>query len=163
MQLVPCTSLQVSSKTNLFYENDNLLLCPVTHMLALALSDSAFEASTMQDVDQILRAQVPTHKNSLTLRWKDSMLNMPVLRQATRSTDGVRTSSDQPLTASASSRYLKRLGEATGFEHPLRHYAVRRGAGNAVDSTWKSLSLLANDLSRLDTNIMESNRRGIRR
>ncbi len=51
MQLVPCTSLQVSSKTNLFYENDNLLLCPVTHMLALALSDSAFEASTMQDVD----------------------------------------------------------------------------------------------------------------
>ncbi len=110
-------------------------------MLALALSDGAFETSTMQDVDQIMRAQVPTHKNSLTLRWKDSMLNIPVLRQATRSMDGIRTSPDQPLTASASSRYLKRLGEATGFEHTLSHYAVRRGAGNAIDSMATFLSL----------------------
>ncbi len=110
-------------------------------MLALALSDGAFEASTMQDEGQIMRAEVPAHENSLILRWKDSILDMPVLRQATRSTDGIRTSPDQPLTASASSRYLKRLGEAAGFEHPLSHYAVRRGAGNAIDSMGTFLSI----------------------
>jgi len=136
---MPYRSLQRLSKTFLFYENDNLLLCPVAHVLPLALGDGAFEASTMQDVDQIMRDQVPAHKNSLTLRWKDSMLDTQ--RQATRSTDGIRTSPDQPLTASASSRYLKRLGEAAGFEHPLSHYAVRRGAGNTIDSMGTFLSL----------------------
>ncbi len=143
---MPYRSLQRFSKTFLFYENDNLLLCPVAHMLALALSDGAFEASTMQDVDQIMRAQVPTHKNSLTLRWKDSMLDMPVLRQATRSTDGIRTSPDQPLTASASSRYLKRLGEATGFERTLSDTTQLDAALATLLTVWEHSCLFTPEI-----------------
>jgi hypothetical protein len=103
-------------------------------MLALALHDEAFEASTMQKVDQIFQAEVPPHKNSRTLHWKEDMLDVPVFRQPIRSEDGTRkTSPIEPLRSSTSYDYFKRLGLLTGFEHSLTHYCIRRGTGNAVD------------------------------
>lgn len=122
-------------KRFLFYENDNLLLCPIAHFLALAFADRAFEASSLQEATNILRVQVPQHKKSLTIQWRQEILDIPVLRQSVRTEGGFRTSQHEPLSAAASGRYLRRLGEATGFEHPLSHYAVRRGTGNAVDGT----------------------------
>ena len=103
-------------------------------MLALALDDEAFEASSMQKVDQIFQAEVTSCKNSRTLHWKEDMLDIPVFRQPMRCVDGTRkTSPTDPLRSSTTNDYLKRLGLLTGFEQSLTHYCVRRGTGNAVD------------------------------
>ncbi|KAI9717340.1 MAG: hypothetical protein M1828_007228 [Chrysothrix sp. TS-e1954] len=120
-------------KTFLFYENMNLLLCPIAHMLALALHDDAFEASSLSQVKQIFNVNVPSQKKSVTLWWKDEKENIPVLRQAAPTNAGRRTSAKLPLTSAASSRALSRLGMKVGLEHRLQHYSVRRGTGNAVD------------------------------
>ena len=99
-------------------------------MLAIALHDDAFEASSMRHVRRIFRVGVPPEKKSVTLWWKKEMENIPILRQPTRQ----RTSEELPLTSATTSRALTRLGRKTGFEQPLQHYSVRRGTGNAVDS-----------------------------
>jgi hypothetical protein len=116
-------------------------------MLALALDDEAFEASTMQNIDQIFQAEVPSCKNSRTLHWKESMLDVPVFRQPIRDASGTRTSLKEPrpvpLHSSTTKRYLKRLGILTGFEQSLTHYCVRRGTGNAVDGIIPLISLFS--------------------
>ncbi|KAI9709018.1 MAG: hypothetical protein M1828_002552 [Chrysothrix sp. TS-e1954] len=120
-------------KTFLFYENKNLLLCPIAHMLALAFHDEAFEASSISQVAQIFNVEVSPQKRSVTLWWKEEKENVPILRQPARTAAGRRTSAELPLTSATSSRALSRLGMKAGFEHRLQHYSVRRGTGNAVD------------------------------
>jgi hypothetical protein len=105
----------------------------MTHILSLAFADDAFEAPSLRSAHDVYRMKVPTYKNSIQLRWKEEMAKVPIFRQATRTVDGLRTSSTRALRYSTFNYYLERLGRVTGFEDKLAGYCVRRGTGNAVD------------------------------
>ncbi|KAL9066782.1 MAG: hypothetical protein Q9157_007030 [Trypethelium eluteriae] len=80
-------------KTFLFYENPNLLLCPVALILSLAFDDHAFEASGA-NTRKILNAQVPQHKQSIQLCWKQGIKDIPIMRESYM-TEGVATAAER--------------------------------------------------------------------
>ncbi|KAL9049391.1 MAG: hypothetical protein Q9162_007245 [Coniocarpon cinnabarinum] len=117
----------------LFHEReDNLTMCPILHMLALALADEAFEAG-IRSVEDIYRLRVTGGRNSLELRWKESMLDVPVFRRLVSSKEGITTSSTRALTYNVFNKSLRDLGQRAGLRWPLTPYCLRRAAGNALD------------------------------
>ncbi|OJD21830.1 hypothetical protein ACJ73_06825 [Blastomyces percursus] len=121
--------------TYIFHErDDNLALCPVSHFLALALADDAFDARGINSVEDVLRIRVTAPRNSLHLKWKPHMLNIPVFRRAVHAAEGIRISPDKALPYDTFNQYLQRLGRNAGFEHKLTPYCIRRGTANAVDT-----------------------------
>ncbi|OJD22352.1 hypothetical protein ACJ73_06295 [Blastomyces percursus] len=121
--------------TYIFHErDDNLALCPVSHFLALALADDAFDARGINSVEDVLRIRVMAPRNSLHLKWKPHMLNIPVFRRAVHTAEGIRISPDKALPYDIFNQYLQRLGRNAGFEHKLTPYCIRRGTANAVDT-----------------------------
>ncbi|OJD11662.1 hypothetical protein ACJ73_09496, partial [Blastomyces percursus] len=118
----------------IFHErDDNLALCPVSHFLALALADDAFDAKGINSVEDVLRIRVTAPRNSLHLKWKPNMLNIPVFRRAVHTAEGIRISPDKALPYDTFNQFLQRLGRNAGFEHKLTPYCIRRGTANAVD------------------------------
>ncbi|OJD26331.1 hypothetical protein ACJ73_02290 [Blastomyces percursus] len=121
--------------TYIFHErDDNLALCPVSHFLALALADDAFDARGINSVEDVLRIRVMAPRNSLHLKWKPHMLNIPVFRRAVHAAEGFRISPDKALPYDTFNQYLRRLGRNAGFEHKLESYCIRRGTANTVDT-----------------------------
>ena len=123
--------LTCDSKIFTLTPHENLLLCPVSFMLALALHDKAFEAPSMSRIRNILSAKVPERKNSLRLRWRDELLSLPMFRHPEKG--WTRTSNVAPLRDNVVYKTLVALGERVGFEDNLTQYSVRRETGNAVD------------------------------
>lgn len=110
-----------------------MALCPISHFLALALADQAFEAQGINSPEDIFRIAVPPYRNSLQLRWKPEMLDIPVFRRTIRTVQGMRISPDRALSYDVFNQYLQRLGRNAGLEDPLTPYCIRRGTANAVD------------------------------
>lgn len=123
------------STTFLFYEADMLNFCPITHLLALAFADDAFEAPSLKSTQYIFKLFIPKPLSCVKLEWKEEKRKIPLFRQAVRSTDGFVTCSSQALRYSAFNHYIERLGCLTGFEKQLGGYCTRRATGNAVDVT----------------------------
>ena len=109
------------------------IFCAITHILALAFTDDAFEAPTLKDMEQICSLEVKDPVKCIHLRWKESMLQTPIFRQAIRVGGKFETSPIKPLLYATLNHYTNRLGEATGFEEPLTLYCIRRAVGNAVN------------------------------
>jgi Protein of unknown function (DUF3435) len=120
------------SKIFVFSEVDNLIFDPILLMIVFALEDDAFE-SNIKSVQDIFRTRVRSPRRSLQLRWKKSILNTPIFRQAIPSTNGIQTSPSKALRYHVYLYYLQRLGLATGFMQILAPYDIRRGTGNKVD------------------------------
>jgi hypothetical protein len=123
----------IDRTTFLFHEEDDPIFCPITHMLALAFADNAFEAPSLKSAKDIFKLKIRRPFNSVQLMWKESMLKTPIFRQAVRCADGFQTSPRKALCYSTFDYYLERLGCVTGFEEKLSGYCVRRGTGNVVD------------------------------
>ncbi|EER41744.1 FluG domain-containing protein [Histoplasma capsulatum H143] len=104
-------------------------------LLALALADDAFDARGISSVEDVLRIQVMTPRNSLHLKWKPHMLNVPVFRRAVHTAEGIRISPDKALPYNTFNQYLQRLGRNAGFEHKLTPYCIRQGTANTVDKS----------------------------
>lgn len=111
-----------------FHErDDNLAFCPILHVFALAFADQAFESEYLQRPQDLHSFRVNDDRGLLgiPLEWKSSMLEMPVFRKATDSTEG--------WTYDEARAHVSRLGRAAGFKDPLQFYQGRRGAGEAID------------------------------
>lgn len=131
--------------TYIFHErDDNLALCFVSHFLVLALADDAFEAQDINSVEDVFRIRVQAPRNSLQLKWKPSVLDVPIFCRAVHTTQGLRISPDRTLLYDTFNQYLQRLGRNAGFEHKLTPYCIRRGTANAVDSEPPYLPLIFN-------------------
>ncbi|QSS59407.1 hypothetical protein I7I51_08842 [Histoplasma capsulatum] len=128
--------------------DDNLALCAISHFLALALADRAFEAQGIDSPEDILRIEVPPYRNSLQLRWRSEMLDIPIVRRTYHTAHGVRISPDRALPYDAFNQYLQRLGRNAGLEDPLTPYCIRRGTANAVDGKLLRLILHVLDPER---------------
>lgn len=102
--------------------------CPVTHFLGLAFADDAF--ADLRKPEDLHYLRVPGRKHSMSLKFKDNHLNMPLFRHCER--DG-RISDHRAMTYNELARDLVLLGIRVGFLGTLRPYNLRRGTANSVD------------------------------
>ncbi|RSL47928.1 hypothetical protein CEP54_013160 [Fusarium duplospermum] len=117
-------------KPTIFYFTParKLLFCPVSTILALALHDKAFDASSLTDAAIILKAKPPRFKHCTPLRWKKEMLLTPVFRRYR----GAELSSEAMLY----SKLRDDIGQQSldsGYEKKWTPRFARRGAGNAAN------------------------------
>jgi hypothetical protein len=120
--------------TYIFHErDDNLALCPVSHFLALAFADDAFDASEIRSPEDVYRIPVPSYRNSYQIKWKSQILDVPIFRRTDRHQFGVFISSDRALQYDAFNQLCQRLGRHAGLEDPFTPYCIRRGVANAID------------------------------
>ncbi|TVY12529.1 hypothetical protein LARI1_G009432 [Lachnellula arida] len=116
-----------------FTEVDDPIFCPITHLVSLALADSAFEAQSLTTPERVFEHKVWGPVLCTPLRWKQEMLKMPIFRRDERIAD-----EGSPETALPYSQFrdcLNRLGRAAGFKEILTSYCFRRGTANVVDRT----------------------------
>jgi Protein of unknown function (DUF3435) len=97
-------------------------------LLAMAISDDAlFGYESLEDV----RAQeIPSGKDELILRFKDSALERPILRRCTK-TGGV---TSDPMPKSSFTAILKSTLTNAGYLYGPSIHAIRRQLGKEVDS-----------------------------
>jgi hypothetical protein len=98
----------------------------------LALADDAFMARGIQSAADIFRIEVPGHRNSLQLKWKPEVLNVPIFRRATHTAQSLAISPGKTLAYDTFNQYLQRLGHNAGFQDKLIPYCIRRATANAV-------------------------------
>lgn len=113
----------VCSTIFFFTEVDDPIFCPITHLVSLALADSAFEAPSLDTPKRIFELKVWGPVLCTPLRWKQEKLKTPIFRQDNGSA----------LPYSQFQKYLNRLGRAAGFKETLTSYCFRRGTANVVD------------------------------
>jgi hypothetical protein len=108
------------------------MFCLITHFIALAVSDDAFEDPHLTSVDSVFKLRVEGPVQCLPLRWKRDMLKVPVFRHPVRTKDGTRTSKSKPLTTQQYGFYLARLGAGIGLKERLTWYCGRRHVANVL-------------------------------
>ncbi|MCJ1271056.1 hypothetical protein MMC22_010955 [Lobaria immixta] len=64
-----------------FHPKSTSILCAITHILALAFTDDAFEAPTLKNMGQMGSLKVEGPAQCLQTRWDKKMLKRPVFRQ----------------------------------------------------------------------------------
>ncbi|KAI3016224.1 hypothetical protein CBS147347_10856 [Aspergillus niger] len=94
-----------------------LLFCPKTLFLGLLIRKSAFRHLHISSARQLYALQVSKSAGSLTLRPADPDAHL------------------FDISARTLNSWLKRLGEITGFDLPITPYWLRRGAGEAANSS----------------------------
>ncbi|KAK2051231.1 FluG domain-containing protein [Colletotrichum caudatum] len=105
------------------------IFCAVSTILALALHDQAFDAESLTDASQVLKAEIRGPVQSMALRWKQSMLKVPIFR---RFNNGV-LSIDEPMTYAKLRDDMGRQSLDAGFEKAWTPRFARRGAANAAN------------------------------
>ncbi|EXK78553.1 hypothetical protein FOQG_16770 [Fusarium oxysporum f. sp. raphani 54005] len=112
-----------------FTPDDELLLCPILTILALALHDQAFDAPSLTNARRIFSTKPSRHMQSIPLRWKQSMLKTPVFRRY----HGPELSKDDPMPYSKLNHDMGQQSLDSGNEKKWTPRFARRGAANAVN------------------------------
>ncbi|APA11274.1 hypothetical protein sscle_07g060440 [Sclerotinia sclerotiorum 1980 UF-70] len=119
--------------TFLFHEEALPILCPVSHILAIAIRDNAIKVDGFTHAKPFFTSNLQDPTKAVLVHWKPEKLKIPIFRQAVWTFDGLSTSEHKALRYSTFAYYLDRLGWAAGFAQKLTSYCFRRGTGNAVD------------------------------
>jgi hypothetical protein len=106
--------------------------CPITQIISCAFRDNAFE-NTKPTPELIWRIRVPKGRRSLPIRWKQDMLDTPLLRRLERTPYGYQVHPTLPMNYDSSRQALNYLGEDAGFEDVLGHYNFRRWTANEAN------------------------------
>jgi Protein of unknown function (DUF3435) len=101
-------------------------------MITVAILDDVFKAK-ITSVEDILYTRVCILRRSLEFRWRAGMQKKPIFRLAERTLNSIETSPTKALRYYTYLYYLQRLGLQAGFMQILGAYAIRRGAGEAVE------------------------------
>ncbi|KAF7944137.1 hypothetical protein EAE96_010541 [Botrytis aclada] len=113
-----------------FTEIDDPIFCPITHLIALALADNAFEAPSLSTPKLVFEHKIHGPIFCTPLNWKAEKLKTPIFRRYKATSPDSLTA---PLPYSQFRDCLNRLGCATGFQEKLTSYCFRRGTANIVD------------------------------
>jgi hypothetical protein len=116
-----------------FTEVDDLIFCAITHLVALALADDAFEAPSLTTPERVFEHKVWGPVLCTPLHWKQEKLKTPIFRQHEPSADGCNPTTEAALSYSQFRQSLNRLGRAAGFKETLTSYCFRCGTANVVD------------------------------
>ncbi|KAL9107289.1 MAG: hypothetical protein Q9187_008450, partial [Circinaria calcarea] len=119
----------------LFHQESLPTLCPISHILALAINDNAIQVDGYTHAQPFFTSQLRDPTKAVLVHWKLEKLKVPIFRQAvrTRTFDGLATSEHKALRYLTFAFYLDHLGWAAGFAQQLTSYCFRRGTWNAVD------------------------------
>jgi hypothetical protein len=129
-------SLQLSRLANTVYwgrfgastsQHGTLLHDDTQFLLALAIADHAiWGVNTLDDLWQL---KIPDGDDELPLRWNDSVMHLPILRNVTMR-DGV---TNEPLLKRTFDRILKSVLNRSGFFGPATVHAIQRFVGKKVN------------------------------
>ncbi|KAL8310676.1 hypothetical protein RB597_010495 [Gaeumannomyces tritici] len=119
-------------KPTIFYftPTRKLIFCPVSIIIALALHDHAFDAPSLTNASRVLGTNISGSRECMPLRWKQSMLKIPVFRRFGR--NGVLSDTEAMLYAKLRDDLGRQSLEA-GFEVCWTPGFFRRGAANAAN------------------------------
>ncbi len=109
-----------------------LAYCPLTYIAALAFRDNAFENERLTP-EIFWQLRVPKRLHVLPIRWKKSMLKVPLLRQTEQTPYGIDVHPTMPMKYDSSNSALKNIGDGAGYENPLDHYNFRRRTANEAN------------------------------
>ena len=115
------------SKRFTWFDQGDVLTCPVTHLVALAIHDNTFKLPQLNDAYNIFFLTLPKGAKQIVLHWRDDVLDRPILRISNRS------SLDKELPSNIAAKRFRSLGEKMGFRYPLTWYCLRRLVLNTVD------------------------------
>ncbi|KAI4132430.1 MAG: hypothetical protein LQ347_002588 [Umbilicaria vellea] len=137
---------------SVYEQDDNLIMCPVLHFLALAFTDQAFLNPHLTPAN-LRKVSVPAHQGKVKIPWKESILDTPVFRAIEENGAGCRALDAKPIQYEDLRSYFKRLGERVGSEFFLHPYCIRRFAATAIDDSGASVAQRSQALghSRADT------------
>ena len=109
-------------------------------LFGMAFDDEVFAAPGLTGPEQLFRLRVPRGLNQLEVPIKDSKMEMPIFRSLERSYQGKKVSETATITAQWLREKMKHLGEVAGFALPVGPYCFRRGNGEALDNSSRSLA-----------------------
>ncbi|ROT35415.1 hypothetical protein SODALDRAFT_353116 [Sodiomyces alkalinus F11] len=119
-------------KPTIFYftPTKKLVFCLVSDIIALALHDRAFDAPSLTSAGRVLGTKISASMSCIPLRWKKSMLKIPILRRF--GCNGV-LSHDEPMPYAKLRDDMGQQSEDAGFEIRWTPRFCRRGAANAAN------------------------------
>lgn len=97
----------------------------------------AFDSPSITSPERLYELGVLQGLNQQDLPLKDEFLDQYVFCQAIRESEGVRIVLDQRLSDGSLRYRLRRGGQITGFDQPMRPYALRYGAAKAFNNSRK--------------------------
>jgi integrase len=113
-----------------------LLLCPHVTLFALAFADDAFANPSLRTPESLFRVKINPGRHGQNIRWKDEVASRFIFRSSVRA-GGVWKISERPWSLSFLHDNLTKVGKVAGVEHPTGPYTLRRGAGEAFNSSGK--------------------------
>ncbi|PYH99453.1 FluG domain protein [Aspergillus ellipticus CBS 707.79] len=110
--------------------NDNLGLCVIQDILEYAFLDNAFASQHIKSPRDIwLYTDIPGHRQSTPIHFKDSVKNIPILRRAVKDSEGNWiTHPTKALTYARAQEDEIRTSRSAGFKEPGSLYKYRKGA-----------------------------------
>ncbi|KAI9850843.1 MAG: hypothetical protein M1830_006950 [Pleopsidium flavum] len=121
-------------KTFIVEREEYPLICLLDHLLYLAVYDDVLVSPELRTVDNVFGTIVPLRKNSLQLKIKREVFDLPVFREPSRIVGRKGIRQFTALRSSTWLRYLQRLGRSCGLGRPFTQYCARRGLINAVNN-----------------------------
>jgi hypothetical protein len=115
-----------------FVEEKLPLLCPISKLLAKAVSEGVVD---MSGYDTCAEPYFSTKLgiSSVYIPWKKEFWHKPVFRKTIESVEGPKKS-DEPLSAAAFDSNSENLRQVAGFPDQLQSYVYRRGNLEIIDS-----------------------------
>ncbi|KAI4140728.1 MAG: hypothetical protein LQ341_003731 [Variospora aurantia] len=121
-------------KTFIVEREEYPLICLLDHLLYLAVYDDVLVSPKLRTVDNVFGTIVSPRKNSLQLKIKREIFDLPVFREPSRIVGRRGIRQFTVLCSSTWLRYLQRLGRSCGLGRPFTQYCARRGLINAVNN-----------------------------
>lgn len=122
-------------------------MCPITHVLALALADNALDARSITSAQDILALErgkgAEKDEGVLRLKCRPEMRDVPIFRRYTGSGNTGAVSSTTPLGQSLLAKYMEAAAKEAGFRQQFKPYSLRRAAGKEVDGTSRNTAFNA--------------------
>jgi Protein of unknown function (DUF3435) len=113
-------------------EVEDLIFNLTLLVIVFGMDDDAFEAA-IKSVEDIFHVHVQAPRRNVQLRFKKSILNTSIVRQAVSSVHSIQTSPIKALRYKTFLYYFQRLGVASRMMQILTLYVIRRGTGNELD------------------------------
>ncbi|KAF2179944.1 hypothetical protein K469DRAFT_715808 [Zopfia rhizophila CBS 207.26] len=107
--------------------------CIVSRLVSHAIADDAFRRHYTSP-EEIFTLEIPAHKPSLKVRFKQEILNQPIFRDIEKMASGSEVSDTKALPYSKCRDHFVWLGRVAGFEQPLELYQLRRASGRKMNS-----------------------------
>lgn len=101
----------------------------------MALVDSALYG--IESFEDLCRMSIPSGDDALPLRWKDEILQVPIVRNATKA-GGV---TNTPLPKATFEKILKSVLNLSGYYGNTTVHAIRRSLGKKLDGKLTSTSI----------------------